>query len=308
MKNRYYFLSTFSALLLLFCCSCETNHRVETILSVESPSALSANDKSLSVQQLKSRFSDGTFGEVEVSEVAEGIRVVASLADTSAAALRELEVFFGSVSVGFYDAVSYNDLKVQQWILELSPSFSAFHPAQSRSGHSTNVVLEVPYGEDHEGLRSALMASLPSEGGYALFWDRPKVLERNVKKPVRSLYLYRNDPQTGGPKIGNSEVRKAVTIDTDYGETVIEVEFTEEGRKAFTQMTTEAYADNNRTIGIVVNDQVWSNPSVQGVISGGQSWINGGMKTDPLSRIARQLAWEPLPVKLQVVDQRILQK
>jgi preprotein translocase subunit SecD len=58
--------------------------------------------------------------------------------------------------------------------------------------------------------------------------------------------------------------------------------------------------------GIVIDQEVGSNPRVITPIISGNVAVSGDMERNELIIMARQLSWEPLPVKLKITSQRIL--
>ncbi len=223
--------------------------------------------------------------------------------------MQQLRLYFGSVSFGMYDAVGTASPEIKAWLdaFELPEDVQRMDGAK-QLGFTGNDLLEAPLEVNRYALLDSLNKYKPQSKNYVMFWSKIQQLQRPGGSAGRVLYLYRSEDARRLPKISNTMIRHAGSAVDQFGQKIIEMEFTDEGREAFTQMTTEAYQDQNRCIGMVLNGEVWANPSVRGAITGGKSVITGNAPMEDLDRIARQLVWNPLPVKLKIISQQVLTK
>jgi len=230
MKRSCIVFNSFFLVVLLTCLfSCKSETLVETILEYQAGTDVSAPSKDLVVQQLKSRFSDGTYGEVIIEAVPQGVRVVTALEDTSLQSLRDLDVYFGSLEVGLYDAANLSDPEIESWLGQVELPEGIYQDIQRSLGLNQNILLQAQEGTDFDKLLNSLKATIPQEKDYIMFWSLPGKLYGYDGPNGRSLHLYRDTKSTGGPRLDNASIKSAKTVETEYGIDAIEAEFTAKG-------------------------------------------------------------------------------
>jgi len=121
------------------------------------------------------------------------------------------------------------------------------------------------------------------------------------------LYALRTNGSNGAPRITSEGIAAAKVQPTQQGQIAVSVEMTPDATKEWAQMTEEAAADDYRPVAIVVNEEVVSSPSVRTAITVGMTQITGNFSVEQAEALAQQLQWEPLPVKLILVSQEVVE-
>ncbi|MBI4035175.1 MAG: protein translocase subunit SecD [Candidatus Chisholmbacteria bacterium] len=102
--------------------------------------------------------------------------------------------------------------------------------------------------------------------------------------------------------LSGKDLRKAaVQFDQTTGKPVVALEFKEEGRKKFAELTRK---NLGRPVAIFLDELPVTIPVVQQEIVDGNAVITGGFSTDEAERLAVQLNAGALPVPIEVVEQR----
>lgn len=87
----------------------------------------------------------------------------------------------------------------------------------------------------------------------------------------------------------------------DQGRNLVAIEFTDEGGKKFGDLTAK---NVGKTIAIMLDNQVLTNPVVQEAIPSGKAVITGNRSIDEAQRIAILLRSGSLPVKVDIMETR----
>ena len=133
--------------------------------------------------------------------------------------------------------------------------------------------------------------------------------------PEGSIVLYQRqvDPKTGGVKktpfllkektMMTGEVLKdaRVTIDTQFNEPYVALEFDDIGAKLFEQITG---ANVKKRLAIILDDNVYSAPVIQEKIAGGRAQITGRFDMKEAGDLAIVLRAGALPAPVKVIEQR----
>jgi preprotein translocase subunit SecD len=133
--------------------------------------------------------------------------------------------------------------------------------------------------------------------------------------PEGSLLLYQRqvDPKTGGVKripfllkektLMTGEVLKdaRVTIDTQFNEPHVALEFDDIGAKLFEQITG---ANVKKRLAIILDDNVYSAPVIQERIAGGRAQITGRFDMKEAGDLAIVLRAGALPAPVNIIEQR----
>jgi len=148
-------------------------------------------------------------------------------------------------------------------------------------------------------------------------WDEEGDLEAALKGniPEGDIILYQRvvDPKTGGVKkvphlvkertLMTGEVLKdaRVSLDSDFHEPYIALEFDDIGAKLFEQITG---ANVKKRLAIILDDHVYSAPVIQERIAGGRAQITGRFTTDEASELAIVLRAGALPAPVKIIEER----
>ena len=133
--------------------------------------------------------------------------------------------------------------------------------------------------------------------------------------PEGSIIFYQRqvDPKTGGVKktpfllkektLMTGEVLKdaRVTIDTQFNEPYVALEFDDIGAKLFEQITG---ANVKKRLAIILDDNVYSAPVIQERIAGGRAQITGRFDMKEAGDLAIVLRAGALPAPVKILEQR----
>jgi len=133
--------------------------------------------------------------------------------------------------------------------------------------------------------------------------------------PEGSIILYQRqvDPKTGGVKktpfllkektLMTGEVLKdaRVTLDTQFNEPYVALEFDDIGAKLFEQITG---ANVKKRLAIILDDNVYSAPVIQERIAGGRAQITGRFDIKEAGDLAIVLRAGALPAPVKIIEQR----
>lgn len=152
-------------------------------------------------------------------------------------------------------------------------------------------------------------AFFPAEAAVQVYLGRPSRGNSAINSPsdAPAVYLIDGRAREGElvPITGNEVA--AANHRTGYtGEMEVGLEFTETGTTAFAQMTHRAAIDLYRQIAIILNGVVYSAPSVQTAITGGQAVITGNFSAQEAVGMAAILnsGELPIPLEIQSVEQK----
>ncbi len=133
--------------------------------------------------------------------------------------------------------------------------------------------------------------------------------------PEGSIIFYQRyvDPKTGGVKktpfllkektLMTGEVLKdaRVTLDTQFNEPYVALEFDDIGAKLFEQITG---ANVKKRLAIILDDNVYSAPVIQERIAGGRAQITGRFDMKEAGDLAIVLRAGALPAPVKIIEQR----
>ena len=145
--------------------------------------------------------------------------------------------------------------------------------------------------------------------------------EGNIEEALRGrvpegdiiLYQRSVDPKTGGVKkipfllkektLMTGEVLKdaRVTLDSQFHEPYVAMEFDDIGAKLFEQITG---ANVKKRLAIILDNNVYSAPVIQERIAGGRAQITGRFDTEEASDLAIVLRAGALPAPVKIIEQR----
>lgn len=100
---------------------------------------------------------------------------------------------------------------------------------------------------------------------------------------------------------GDQLQRATVQFDPQTGEPVVGIEFNQEGKQLFAEITER---NINKPVAIIVDDQIVTAPIVNSVIDQGEAVIQGQFTTDSARELAIQLNAGALPVPIEIISQK----
>lgn len=132
-------------------------------------------------------------------------------------------------------------------------------------------------------------------------------------KPINNrnffeLFAIKVNTRDGKAPLGGEVIKDARSDFDPKGNPEVVMEMSTEGSKIWRRMTAEASADKNnkRSIAIVLDNYVYSAPTVQNEISGGVSTISGNFTTDETKDLANVLKAGKLPAPAHIVEEAIV--
>jgi preprotein translocase subunit SecD len=140
-----------------------------------------------------------------------------------------------------------------------------------------------------------------------------EALKGNAPEGSNVLYQRQVDPKTGGVKktpfllkektLMTGEVLKdaRVTLDTQFNEPYVALEFDDIGAKLFEQITG---ANVKKRLAIILDDNVYSAPVIQERIAGGRAQITGRFDMKEAGDLAIVLRAGALPAPVKILEQR----
>lgn len=137
-------------------------------------------------------------------------------------------------------------------------------------------------------------------------WDRDPLKDQNGE--ITNLYrLYAVKKSTDeAPLTGDYITSSYPSTDPLTGNVVVSVQMNNSGAQIWGRMTTEAAADNNREIAILLDDEVVSAPSVNGPITQGSSQISGNFTLQDATDFANILEIGKLPAKTEIIQESVV--
>lgn len=123
-----------------------------------------------------------------------------------------------------------------------------------------------------------------------------------------SLFAIRALQRDGKPRLEGDAVTNARVTADPLGNPEVSLIMNGTGAKIWREMTAEASADpsNKKSIAIVLDDLVYSAPTVQSEIKGGQSSISGNFSPEEAEDLANVLKAGKLPAPANIIEEAIV--
>jgi preprotein translocase subunit SecD len=100
---------------------------------------------------------------------------------------------------------------------------------------------------------------------------------------------------------GSQLKRSNIQFDQTTGEPLVAIQFDEQGRELFADITTN---NTGESLAIVIDNQILMAPVIQTAIINGQATITGGFSLEEAEKLSIQLNAGALPVPITVLEQR----
>ncbi|MEE9439765.1 MAG: protein translocase subunit SecDF [Saprospiraceae bacterium] len=122
------------------------------------------------------------------------------------------------------------------------------------------------------------------------------------------LYLIKTQSGTDkAPIEGDVVTNASQQVDPNSGQPEVSLTMDAKGAKAWARMTTEAYNNGGREVGIVLDNQVVSAPGVRnGAITGGRTSISGSFSIQEAVDFASILEVGKLPAKTKIIQSSVV--
>ncbi|WP_214070193.1 protein translocase subunit SecDF [Mucilaginibacter sp. dw_454] len=195
------------------------------------------------------------------------------------------------------------------------------------ASHPLFAVLTPPTYQDQQGQQQLRPGPVV---GWTLQKDTAKVntylhskdvqasLPRNIKfawavKPLEKskiyeLYALKLSGADNGPVLGGDVINDAQNDVDQKGSPEVRMVMNSQGAEKWRAVTAEASADKNhlKSIAIVLDDNVYSAPTVQNEISGGVSSISGNFKVEDTKDLANVLKAGRLPAPAHIIGEDVV--
>ena len=108
------------------------------------------------------------------------------------------------------------------------------------------------------------------------------------------------------PLEGDNVASASASPDPNSGEMQVSLAMDQRGAQIWSQLTNEAYTDNNREIAIVLDGEVVSAPSVRSPINDGRSSITGNFTAQEANDLASILEIGKLPAQTRIIQESLV--
>jgi preprotein translocase subunit SecD len=154
-------------------------------------------------------------------------------------------------------------------------------------------LLEFKLLDEAHDVNAALQGSVPpgSEILYKIDEDRA------TKRTSRTPFLLRKGTLLTGASLTDARVQ----LDSQYGEPYVSIEFDRKGARAFERITGE---NVGKRLAIVLDNKVYSAPTIQEKIAGGKARITGRFTMEEARDLAIVLRAGALPAPVTVLEER----
>ena len=141
-----------------------------------------------------------------------------------------------------------------------------------------------------------------------LMWGyKPEILEDADGEEIEQYYLYGIKKRKGDVAPLDGSVITSAGTQNDQGSIEVTLGMNQEGAGTWFKMTKQASENGKREVGIVLDNQVVSSPSVRnGPISGGRTSISGNFSVQEANDLARVLEIGKLPAKPIIIQEAIV--
>ncbi|MFT4568839.1 MAG: SecD/SecF fusion protein, partial [Saprospiraceae bacterium] len=152
--------------------------------------------------------------------------------------------------------------------------------------------------------REDVRGFFPAEGKF--LWAAKPIKDRATGDVSKDYELYFIKTVAGtdrAPLEGDVVVSASQSPNPQSGEVEVSLRMNSQGAKDWAAITTRAAQDNQRAVAIVLDNEVFSAPSVNTPITGGNSSITGGFSVAEASDLASILEVGKLPAKVEIVQE-----
>jgi len=154
-------------------------------------------------------------------------------------------------------------------------------------------LLEFKLVDDTHDVNAALQGNVPA-GSEILY----KVDEDpNTQRSVRTPFLLKKTTLLTGATLTDARVQ----LDSQYGEPYVAIEFDKKGARTFERVTGE---NVGKRLAIVLDNKVYSAPTIQEKIAGGKARITGRFTMEEARDLAIVLRAGALPAPVKILEER----
>jgi preprotein translocase subunit SecD len=154
-------------------------------------------------------------------------------------------------------------------------------------------LLEFKLVDESRDVNAALQGSVPPGSEVLYKVDEDPATKRTARTP----FLLKKTTLLTGDSLTNARVQ----IDSQYGEPYVSIEFDRKGARAFERVTGE---NVGKRLAIVLDNKVYSAPTIQEKIGGGKARITGRFSMEEARDLAIALRAGALPAPVTVLEER----
>ncbi len=138
-------------------------------------------------------------------------------------------------------------------------------------------------------------------------WDRNPIKDQTTGEFTNQYRLYGlRKSSTEAPLTGDAVTKSFPSTDPLNNRVVVSLQMDNRGAQEWGRLTTEAAADNNREVAILLDDEVVSAPSVNQPILGGSSQISGDFTLQEAEDLANILEIGKLPAETSIIQENVV--
>ncbi|SKB39116.1 protein translocase subunit SecDF [Daejeonella lutea] len=203
--------------------------------------------------------------------------------------------------------------KVQAEQAKLNPLFSILNPATFKGENGQPSLRPGPvvgYAALKDTARVNAYLSSPQvksviPSNIRLFWGVKPI---TPESKVFELYALKTSNLAGGPALEGDVISDARSDYDQRGNAEVVMVMNTEGARAWRTLTANASADpnNKKSVAIVLDNLVYSAPTVQGEIPNGVSSISGNFKIEDTQDLANVLKAGRLPAPAKIVSEYVV--
>ena len=166
-------------------------------------------------------------------------------------------------------------------------------PQRAKDLIGRTALLEFKLVDEAHDLNSALQGSVPAGSEILYKIDE----DRDTKRTSKTPFLLKKSALLTGASLTDARVQ----LDSQYGEPYVSIEFDKKGARMFERVTGE---NVNKRLAIVLDNKVYSAPTIQERIAGGKARITGRFTMEEARDLAIILRAGALPAPVTILEER----
>ena len=166
-------------------------------------------------------------------------------------------------------------------------------PQRAKDLIGRTALLEFKLVDEAHDLNSALQGSVPAGSEILYKIDE----DRDTKRTSKTPFLLKKSALLTGASLTDARVQ----LDSQYGEPYVSIEFDKKGARMFERVTGE---NVNKHLAIVLDNKVYSAPTIQERIAGGKARITGRFTMEEARDLAIILRAGALPAPVTILEER----
>ena len=305
--NRFSFL----LITLISFTSCLNLSEIQTIVTPKTDETINSKTLGILKKQLETRFQKTEFrdSKISISEDGKSLKVIAKIEEDNPRSIERYHSLFESYSLDLWDMYRTNDEEVISFFNETPFSENFLSKFTINENEYERSVLGSCNDEKFLQLilDSLNLLSKKSYPNFLFLWSLEKI-NRYSNIDGYKLYLINTKGSSSPPITEQNIIDINVGSSNSTGEPEIYFKMNETGAKIWEDMTREAANDNNREIAIVINDRVFSAPSVRSEILGGLSSITGDFSEEEALDLAFKIGLGRMNYTLEIIDETTIKQ